>query len=307
MTTAPEIRSITEQSLGVIAQEEAAAASAIREAASAIGLDPGDRAVGLRPLPFAGAWGSASTIARMLASNVVTSELEGAGKLEGLGKKQAKHLVNDGVNSRAQELAEAIADHVRAGGRFATVEAVNGYINISYDARSVARGLLHEVLGQDQTYGHAPEGTHPGRIMIEHSQLNTHKAAHVGHLRNVCLGVAVTNIARAAGYTIMPTTYIGDIGRHVIQCLWCYREFHQGEEPHRKGSRGRWLGDIYAESSARLGFRKSVLAFLDRVIQEDIVFVEAIDRMLKRLWAVHNESEDIAYLLGCVSNQNTTR
>lgn len=303
MTTAPATKAMAEQPIGVIAQEEAAAASAIRDAAIAIGLDPGARPVGLRPLPFSGAWGSASTIARMLASNVVSAELEAAGKLEGLGKKQAKQFVNDGVNSRAQELAEAIADHVRESGRFATVEAVNGYINISYDALSVARRLLHEVLRQDDTYGHAPEATHPGRIMIEHSQLNTHKAAHVGHLRNVCLGVAVTNIARAAGYTIMPTTYIGDIGRHVIQCLWCYREFHQGEEPHRKGSRGRWLGDIYAESSARLTFRKSVLAFLDRVIQENIVFVEAIDRMLKKLWADHNESEDIAYLLGCVSNQ----
>ncbi len=304
MTTASAPKSLAEEPIGVIAQEEAVAASTIRDAAIAIGLNPGDRPVELRPLPFAGAWGSASTIARMLASTVVSTELDAEGKLEGLSKKQAKKLVNEQVDGRAQELAEAIADHVRASGRFATVDAVNGYINLSYDTLSVARKLLHEVLSQDDTYGHAPAGTHLGRIMIEHSQLNTHKAAHVGHLRNVCLGVAMTNIAQAAGYTVMPTTYIGDIGRHVIQCLWCYDRFHQGEEPHRKGSRGRWLGDIYAESSARLSFRKNVLAFLNRVIQEDMVFVEAIDQMLKQLWEIHDESEDIAYLLGCVSNQN---
>ena len=303
MTTAPAT-TVADQPVGIIAQEEAAAASAIRNAANAIGIDPGDRPVDLRPLPFAGTWGSASTIARVLAGNVVSSELEAEGKLEGLGKKQVKKLVNEQVNTRAQELAEAIADRVRESGRFASVEAVNGYINISYNTLSVARKLLHEVLGQHDRYGHVPTGTHPGRVMIEHSQLNTHKAAHVGHLRNICLGVAVTNITRAAGYEVMPTTYIGDIGRHVIQCLWCYELFHAGEEPQRKGSRGRWLGDIYAESSARLSFRKDVVAFLNRLVREDIVFVEAIDQLLKQLWEVHKESEDIACLLGCVSNQN---
>ncbi len=193
---------------------------------------------------------------------------------------------------------------VRASDRFASVEAVNGYINISYDAASVARQLLQEVLGQGERYGHQPQGTHHGKVMIEHSQLNTHKAAHVGHLRNICLGVAVTNIVRAAGYETMPTTYIGDIGRHVIQCLWCYTRFHEGEEPHRKNSRGRWLGDIYAESSARLSYRKSLLEFFNQLVKEDPVFVEAIDRMLKQLWETHTEGEDIAYLLGCVANQN---
>jgi len=289
---------------GIIAREEAAAIAAIREAAIAVGADPGDRPIDLRPLPFAGTWGSASTIAHALASSAVQQQLEAEGKLEGLSKKQIKKLVGAQVSERAQELAEAIAGHMRESGRFAAVEAVNGYINISYDAASVARQLLHEVLSKDESYGHAPVGTHPGKVMIEHSQLNTHKAAHVGHLRNICLGVAVTNISKAAGYDTMPTTYIGDIGRHVIQCLWCYTNFHAGEEPSQTGSRGRWLGDIYAESSARLSYRKDLLKFLNRLIKEDPVFVEAIDRMLKQLWEVHKEGEDIAYLLGCVTNGN---
>ncbi|HEV2127134.1 MAG TPA: arginine--tRNA ligase, partial [Thermomicrobiales bacterium] len=289
---------------GIIAREETAAADAIRQAAIAAGANPGGRPVDLRPLPFAGTWGSASTIAHMLASGLVQQEMEAEGKLEGLSKKQIKKLVSGQASERAQELAERIAETVRESGRFASVEAVNGYINISYDAASVARQLLGEVLEQDERYGRVPEGTHPSRVMIEHSQLNTHKAAHVGHLRNICLGVAVTNISEAAGFETMPVTYIGDIGRHVIQCLWCYERFHASEEPHSRSSRGRWLGSIYAESSARLRYRKDLLAFLNTLIKEDPAFVEAIDRMLKQLWEVHKEGEDIAYLLGCVINGN---
>src|SRR5699024_214798 len=96
MTTSPSATSAppADHAIGVIAREEAAAAAAIREAAIAAGLEPGERPVELRPLPFSGTWGSASTIAHVLAGQAVTSELEAEGQLEGLSKKQAKKLVN---------------------------------------------------------------------------------------------------------------------------------------------------------------------------------------------------------------------
>ncbi len=290
--------------LGIIAREERAAADAIRAALAAQGIDLGARPLDLRPLPFAGTWGSASTVARSGASDLVMRDLEASGELEGLSKKEAKKKASALIGPRAQELAEQIAASVGATGRFARVEAVNGYVNISYNANAVAARLIGEVLDADDRYGLAPADSRAERIMIEHSQLNTHKAAHVGHLRNICLGVAVTNIIRGAGYPTIAATYIGDIGRHVIMCLWCYREFHQGEEPAGDASRGRWLGEIYAESAARLAFRKDALAFLHTVSKEDPVFVEAIDKMLKYLWRTNTvDGEDIAYLLGHVTHQ----
>ncbi|MGN6483701.1 MAG: arginine--tRNA ligase [Thermomicrobiales bacterium] len=292
------------EALGIIAREERAAVEALRAALRELGIDPGTKPIELRALPFEGTWGGASTIARMVAGDLVSQELEAAGELEGLSKKEAKKKVNERVNDRALALADQVAAALTASGRFAKVESVNGYINLFYNANEIAAQLIGEVLGQRDRYGWAPEGTHTERVMIEHSQLNTHKAAHVGHLRNICLGVAVTNISRAGGYPTMPVTYIGDIGRHVVRCLWCYTNFHQGEEPANGQPRGQWLGDIYAESDARLSFRKDALGFLNRVIKEDAEFVAAIDRMLKYLWRGGNvDGEDIAYLLGRVSSQ----
>jgi arginyl-tRNA synthetase len=289
---------------GIIANEEQAAIDAIRQGLLALGIDPGTRPIDLRTLPFEGTWGSASTICRILAGDVVTNELRERGELDDLSKKQIKSKVNEHVAGKSQEIAERVVASIAATGRFARVEAENGYINVYYDANRMAARLAAEVLGTDLPYGWAPQGTHPDRVMIEHSQLNTHKAAHVGHLRNICIGVAVTNISKAAGYTTMPVTYIGDIGRHVIQCMWCYNRFHAGEEPASAASRGQWLGDIYAESSARLGFRKEVVAFLQALVLEDQIFIAAIDRMLKFLWRQNTtEGEDIAYLLGRISHQ----
>jgi arginyl-tRNA synthetase len=293
-----------EAAASVIAREEQAAIEAIRQALGAAGVDIGARPIDLRPIPFEGTWGSASTICRMVAGELVTRELQAAGELEGLSKKETKKLVNARVGERAQALAETVAGHIRASGRFASVEAANGYINISYDAHTMTTTLVREVMEQNETYGHAAPDSRAMRVMIEHSQLNTHKAAHVGHLRNICLGVALTNISAAGGFTTIPATYIGDIGRHVIRTLWCYSAFHMGEEPAGNVSRGRWLGELYVEAVQRLGFREDVLSFLRKTIQEDPVFVESIDGMLKALWANDTpvDGEDIAYLLGKVTN-----
>lgn len=291
--------------LGVIAREEQACADAIRSALASAGVDVTGWRIDVRPLPFAGTWGSASTVCRMVAGALVSAELEASGALEGLSKKEAKQLVNDRVGDRAQALAEEVAAAMRASGRFASVEAVNGYINTSYNAEAMARTLVHEVIDQGVAYGHAPEGSRQRRVMIEHSQLNTHKAAHVGHLRNICLGVALTNISTAGGFTTIPVTYIGDIGRHVVKTLWCYRAFHQGQEPATGVSRGRWLGELYAESSNRLAYRDDVLGFLNSVIKEDAAFGESIDRQLHLLWQAGTpvDGEDIASILGKVSTK----
>lgn len=292
------------QTAGVIAREEHAAIEAIRAALASVGVDIGTKPLELRPLPFDGTWGSASTIARMAAGDIVQKQLESEGALEGLSKKESKKLLNQRVGGASQELAEKLAAHITATGRFASVEAVNGYINIAYDADATTNRLVREVLENDSTYGHAAPNSRNMKVMIEHSQLNTHKAAHVGHLRNICLGVALTNISNAGGFATIPVTYIGDIGRHVVMCLWALRAFHAGEEPRQDISRGRWLGEIYVEARTRLAYRNDVLAFLNSLIKDDATFPEAIDRILKSLWNNDDpvDGEDIAYLLGKATN-----
>ena len=286
---------------GIIARGERQAAEAIAAALSDLGFGP--RPVEFRPLPFEGTWGLATSIAYALGNEAVTRELEAAGKLEGLSKKEAKALAGGQVRERVPKLAEEIAAHVAArhDPLFASVEAVNGYVNIAFDGNAVAAALIAEVLSRGAEYGQgAPIAE---LVMVEHSQPNTHKEFHIGHLRNSVLGVAIGNILRTAGYEVKDANYIGDIGMHVIKCLWCYERFHRGEEPASAEERGRWLGDLYTESDQRVNFRRDVLDFLLLLATEDQHFVAAVDRMLKQLWKTNAEGspvegEDIAYLLG---------
>ena len=85
--------------------------------------------------------------------------------------------------------------------------------------------------------------------MVEFSQPNTHKAFHVGHLRNAALGNALCNILERAGFGVIRANYIGDIGKHVISCLWCYRAFYLGQEP-AEGERALAWADLHRERAA---------------------------------------------------------
>jgi arginyl-tRNA synthetase len=283
---------------GIIARGEQQAAEAIAAALVDLGFTP--RKVDLRPLPFEGTWGLATSAAYGLANEAVMRDLERSGQLEGLSKKEAKALAAGAVRERVPVLAEQIAKRVKATKNplFGSVEAVNGYINIGFDGNAVAAALIGEVLDRGPRYGQGAAIAET--VMVEHSQPNTHKEFHVGHLRNSVLGVAISNILRAAGYDVKEANYIGDIGMHVVKCLWCYERFHRGEEPASAEARGRWLGEVYAESNARVDFRKDVLDFLQLLATEDPQFVDAIDRLLKFLAKKGAEGEDVAYLLGRV-------
>ena len=83
---------------GILAREEGRARDAIRRAMVGLGLpNAADRFIDLRALPFAGTWGAATTVARALASDLVTAELQAAGETEGLSKKELKRRVNERI------------------------------------------------------------------------------------------------------------------------------------------------------------------------------------------------------------------
>ena len=122
---------------GIIAREAESARAAISAALSERGLTPRGP-IDIRPVPFAGTWGVASSVAHQLAGDLAMAELEAAGKLEGLSRKEAKQLAGAATREKAQSLAAEIAEKVGTNNGFARVEAVNGFINIYFDANAVA-------------------------------------------------------------------------------------------------------------------------------------------------------------------------
>jgi len=159
-------------------------------------------------IPFSGNWGISVSFFQLTAEDA---------KAKGL-------KIN--VAMRAQEIAQSIADALILPEGFDRIEAVRGYLNIYFSTRAFSKKVIDAVLTERDCFG-LGESTHQ-KVMVEFSQPNTHKAFHVGHLRNVILGNSVCNILEKAGNEVIRTNYLGDIGLHVIKWMWCYLKYHQG-------------------------------------------------------------------------------
>ena len=186
------------------------------------------------PIPFAGKWGISTSFFQIAAQWARQQRAEGQTPLP--------------VPQLAAQIASQVSEALRLPSGFQRIEAVNGYLNLYFDPLEFTRRVVDAVLEAGDRFGWgAAKGK---RILVEFSQPNTHKAFHVGHLRNVVLGDALCNILEAAGYEVVRANYINDTGLHVIKWLWNYQKFHTGEEPGQ--DKTRWMGDLYAEANKRL-------------------------------------------------------
>ena len=179
-----------------------------------------------RQIPFSGEWGIAVPLFPVAAGEA----------------RSGKQVV---VPKRAQELAEGIKAHLGESlAGFSHAEAVNGYLNLYFSTSTYAERVVDTVLAEGAEYG--KHSKRDGTVMVEYSQPNTHKAFHVGHLRNVILGGSICRILEFAGFDVIRANYLGDIGLHVVKWMWNYLKNHVGESPDQDHT--YWMNQIYAEA-----------------------------------------------------------
>jgi arginyl-tRNA synthetase len=115
----------------------------------------------------------------------------------------------------AQQLAEALPRpewlaRVEAGGA--------GYLNLYVDRAAALRALALEVRTPP------PAAARPESIIVEHTNINPNKAAHIGHLRNAVLGDSLARMLRFLGHKVEVQNYIDDTGVQVADVLIGFRE-----------------------------------------------------------------------------------
>ena len=93
--------------------------------------------------------------------------------------------------------------------------AGNGYINIRFDRGSYAASLLS---GETRAAG-TDTGADTGKIIVEHTNINPNKAAHIGHLRNAVLGDTFIRMMRAQGSAVEVQNYIDNTGVQVADVV----------------------------------------------------------------------------------------
>ena len=151
--------------------------------------------------------------------------------------------------------------------------AGNGYLNLRLDRGYYAAGLL----GGDGAAA-AAKGE---KIIVEHTNINPNKAAHIGHLRNAILGDTFVRMLRATGRNVEVQNYIDNTGVQVADVVVGFRHLEQKSLAEVKTliatTRFDYLcwdlyariSSYYAEHPESLQWRRDMLHSIEQGSSED--------------------------------------
>jgi len=160
------------------------------------------------------------------------------------------------------------------------VEATGPYVNFYLRADQLAKLVVGEISRQGKKYGRSSIGRGK-KVLVEFAHPNTHKAFHIGHLRNITTGESIVRILENVGYRVARANYQGDVGLHIAKCLWGISKL-MGEYDEVKnkslGDKALFLGRAYArggeayENDARA--HQEIIALNEKIYRRDREILE---------------------------------
>src|SRR5713226_6165514 len=128
-------------------------------------------------------------------------------------------------------IAEALASSLREMHAPIIQEIVvtkPGYLNFRLNQPTVGRNIMEHILEAGADFGQGTTGLGT-KVLIEHTNINSNKAAHAGHIRNSCIGDAVVRMLRSQGYQVEANNYIDDTGVQVADVVLGFALLKEGK------------------------------------------------------------------------------
>jgi len=181
-----------------------------------------------------------------------------------------------------------------------------GFINLFLDRKSFFRNLLR-ALG---TSSLSPDIS---KIIIEHTNINPNKAAHIGHLRNACLGDTLARCLRYKGETVEVQNYIDDTGVQVVDVVFGLIDLERMNPADLEKIPGKFdyfCWDLYARAAAYLeghpeaqSRRAEILKKIEHGEAPEATMGQAVSRRIIRAHLETMRRIDVSYdLLPCESS-----
>jgi arginyl-tRNA synthetase len=120
------------------------------------------------------------------------------------------------LKRKPRELAEAMVNGLQLPMfvQSVTVEGA-GYLNFRFDRGAFTAAHIGNVM--------APGAATGERVIVEHTNINPNKAAHIGHLRNAVLGDTCVRCMKWLGYRVETQNYIDDTGVQVADVVVAFQ------------------------------------------------------------------------------------
>ncbi|MCR4409018.1 MAG: arginine--tRNA ligase [Candidatus Saccharicenans sp.] len=181
-----------------------------------------------------------------------------------------------------------------------------GYINLYLDRERFFRKKL---AGANRT-GLEPEEK---KIIVEHTNINPNKAAHVGHLRNACLGDTLVRCLRYRGEQVEVQNYIDDTGVQVVDVVFGLMELEKkslADLDRIEGKFDYYCWDLYtrvsrylAENQEAQARKAAILKKIEHGESPEADYAHLVSRRILRAHLATMKRLDIGYdVLPCESS-----
>ena len=175
----------------------------------------------------------------------------------------------------AKDIAEKMHQHQNQ--LFSSFIAVGPYINAIINQEFLAKSIITTIKEKKSDYG---KGSDTGKqILLEGRQPNTHKAIHIGHIRNILVSESLSRIFKFAGNEVIKCAYPGDIGAHVAKWIRYYINFDKSEFPTQNFTKR--IGEIYTAATRKVDENPDLYKEQIHTLQKNL---EDGDTELVKIW-----------------------
>ena len=170
------------------------------------------------------------------------------------------------LGKNPREIAEAIAEELRADERFSEVSVAGpGFINVKLSDQAVLESLKVR-----------PATKRAGKTaVIETNCPNPFKAMHIGHALNAITADTMANLLAVDGAQVHRVSYHGDVGTHVGKSMWAILREIDGDasklDEIPADQRNQFMSRMYVEGAQAAKESPEAKAEIDELAKQSFV------------------------------------
>ncbi|MBP1994833.1 arginine--tRNA ligase [Paenibacillus eucommiae] len=137
----------------------------------------------------------------------------------------------------ANTIKDKLLSHTQIQPWFQQIEvAAPGFINLYLNWEKWVATPFSTLSLSDQSHS---------KVIIEHTSINPNKSAHIGHLRNSCIGDTLTRMLKRTGHQVEVHNYIDDLGNQLADTVVGILHTPSNEQAYSRF--GDFCWDVYSQ------------------------------------------------------------
>ena len=153
--------------------------------------------------------------------------------------KKFKESPNEIASNLQRELSSQLPEFIRE------VKAEGSFLNFYIDNNYIIRKLLQKI--EDKTFFNI-KTPDPKTFVIEYPSPNTNKQLHVGHVRNIVLGTALSNVLKEVGHKVIRVNLNNDRGIAICKVMYSYSRWGDNKTPQSEKTKpDEFISNFYVK------------------------------------------------------------